>query len=120
MKVRYSSDESETDTLFVLTGCNQSGCHGASAFTKTSLLAAEKSVQDSLALLRTMLTSRGWLTASGNVNASTSNPLRISPAARAGALYNYFFVLHDDSKGMHNTKYAQDMVNSSLWLLRQP
>jgi len=120
MKIRYSSDESETDTLFLLTGCNQSGCHGTNGFTKTTLLAAEKAVEDSLSLLRSTLVSRGWLTSSGNVNASTSSPLRIAPAARAGALYNYFFVLHDDSKGMHNTKYAQDMVNSSLWVLRQP
>ena len=121
MKIRYSSTEAETDTLFILSGCNQSGCHGTGGFTKTSLLAKEKQVVgDSLAALRAALIQRGWITASELVNASTSNPLRITPAYKAGAIYNYFFIAHDDSKGMHNTKYAQDLVNSSLWVLRQP
>ncbi|HXG00245.1 MAG TPA: hypothetical protein VNL69_05635 [Bacteroidota bacterium] len=120
MKIRYSSTEAGTDTLFVLTGCNQSGCHGAGGFTKTSLLAAEKAIEDSLHALETLLIQRGWLTTSGLVNASSSRPLKIAPAAKAGALYNYFFVEHDASRGMHNTKYAQDLLNSSLQALRTP
>jgi hypothetical protein len=120
MKIRYSSTEANTDTLFILSGCNQSGCHGAGGFTKATLLAAEKAVDDSLHALETALIARGWLTPTGLVNASTSNPLRISPAYKAGAIYNYFFIEHDASRGMHNTKYAQDIVNSSLWVLRQP
>lgn len=116
MKIRYSSDESESDTLFVLKGCNQSGCHGSNAFTKTTLLAAEKSIDDSLHALETLLIQKGWITSSGTVR----TPLRIAPAAKAGALYNYFFIEHDASKGMHNTKYAQDLLNSSLQVLRTP
>jgi hypothetical protein len=120
MKIRYSSDETQSDTLFVLTSCNQSGCHGAGYYTKARLLADEKAVEDSLTALFNALVARGWLTPSGLVNASSTNPLRIVPAYKAGALYNYFFVEHDLSRGIHNTKYAQDLVNSSLWVLRQP
>lgn len=116
MKIRYSSDETESDTLFVLTGCNQSGCHGTSGFTKTTILAAEKVLDDSLQALQTLLIQKNWLTASLTVR----TPLRITPAYKAGALYNYFFVAHDASHGMHNTKYAQDLVNSSLQVLRAP
>jgi hypothetical protein len=120
MKIRYSSDETETDTLFILKGCNQSGCHSTNAFTKTSILAAEKAVEDSLHALETLLIQKTWLTTSLTVNASTSRPLMIAPAAKSGALYNYFFVEHDKSRGIHNTKYAQDLLNSSLQALRTP
>jgi hypothetical protein len=116
MKIRYSSDENATDTLFVLKGCNQSGCHGSPGFTKASLLAVEKTLEDSLQVLETLLIQRNWLTTSGTVR----TPLRIAPAAKAGALYNYFFIEHDASRGMHNTKYAQDLINSSLQALRTP
>lgn len=120
MKIRYSSDETQSDTLFVLKGCNQSGCHGSPGFTKATILAAEKAIEDSLHALETLLIQRQWLTTSGLVNASTSRPLKIAPEAKAGALYNYFFVEHDLSRGMHNTKYAQDLLNSSLQALRTP
>lgn len=118
MNIRYST--TGTDTLFMLVGCNQSGCHGANLFTKTTILAAQKPVTDSLSVLKTLLIQRGWLTTSGTVNASSTRPLRITPAVKAGALFNYFFVEHDLSRGIHNTKYAQDLVNSSLQALRTP
>jgi hypothetical protein len=120
MKVRYSSDASQSDTLFVLAGCNTSGCHGTNGFTKASLLAAEKAVEDSLHALETLLVQRGWLTSSGLVNASSSRPLRIAPAYKAGALYNYYFIEHDLSRGVHNMKYTQDLLNASLQVLRAP
>jgi hypothetical protein len=84
------------------------------------LLAAEKAIDDSLAALKNLLIQRNWLTSAGLVNASASRPLKIAPAAKAGALYNYFFLEHDASRGMHNTKYAQDLLNSSLQALRTP
>jgi hypothetical protein len=116
MKIRYSSTDPETDTLFILKGCNQSGCHSTNAFTKTSILAAEKAIDDSLHALETLLIQKNWLTTSLTVRV----PLRIAPAAKAGAIYNYFFVEHDKSRGIHNTKYTQDLLNSSLQVLRTP
>lgn len=115
MKIRYSSDETESDTLFVLKGCNQTGCHGTS-YTKAKILADEQAIVDSLHALETLLLQKNWLTSSLLVR----TPLKIAPAYKAGALYNYFFVEHDLSKGMHNRKYAQALLNSSLQVLRAP
>ena len=42
------------------------------------------------------------------------------PAVKAGAIYNYFFIEHDLSKGIHNTNYAQDLLHTSLEVLRNP
>lgn len=118
MNVRYFNETG--DTLYHLVGCNVSGCHGG-AITTTSYLAAQQAVKDSLHTLETLLIQKGWLNASTLlVKASSSAPLKITPAVKAGALYNYFFVEHDLSKGIHNTKYAQDLLNSSLQALRTP
>ena len=67
--------------------------------------------------LHTLLLDRDWITASGSINASTSNPLKIAPAYFSGALYNYFFVEHDLSMGAHNTKYASQLLESSIEVL---
>ncbi len=107
------------DTLFHLVSCQQSGCHGAS-YTATVHKNAIKAVTDSLHVLETLLIQKTWLTASGAINASTSRPLKIAPAVKAGALYNFLFIEHDLSKGSHNTKYVQDLLNSSIQALRTP
>ena len=64
--------------------------------------------------LQAILLERGWITASGSTNASTSNPLKIAPAYLSGAMYNYYFVEHDLSLGVHNTKYAQQLLEASI------
>ena len=117
MNIRYYSEAG--DTLFHLVGCNVTGCHGGQ-ITTTSYKAAQKPIEDSLHVLETLLIGKGWLTSSLLVNASSSRPLKIAPAYKAGALYNYYFVEHEQSKGIHNTKYAQDILNSSLQALRTP
>jgi len=67
-----------------------------------------------------------WLTMGAEgvqVNAGTSGgltPLKIRPASRAGALYNYWFLEHDGSFGVHNSKYAVQLIQSSVAELRQP
>lgn len=118
MNVRYFN--AAGDTLFHLIGCNVTGCHGGS-ITTTTYKAAQQAVIDSLHALETLLIQRNWLNPTTKlVRASSSAPLRITPAVKAGALYNYFYVEHDLSKGIHNTKYAQDLLNSSLQALRTP
>ncbi len=69
--------------------------------------------------LHTLLTDRGWLTASGSINATTNNPLRIAPASRSGALFNYLFIEHDLSHGSHNTRYTIELLKSSIAELRK-
>jgi hypothetical protein len=110
MKIRYSS--TGTDTLFNLAGCNTSGCH--SGVTKTQLLAFYQPVEDSLELLKDRLVELGYINASTElVNASSSSPLKL-PVERAGALYNYFFIEHDFSRGVHNYQYARFLIRTSL------
>ena len=117
MNIRFSN--TGTDTSFHLVSCQRSGCHG-STYSVNTYKATIKVVEDSLHVLETLLVQKGWLTTSGTVNASTTRPLKIVPAVKAGALYNFFFVEHDLSRGIHNTKYAQDLVNSSIQALRTP
>ncbi len=71
--------------------------------------------------LKNMLIAKGWLNpASGLVNASSSKPLVIKPAYKAGALYNFFFVEHDLSEGIHNSKYAKALLDESIKVMNLP
>jgi hypothetical protein len=102
--------ESEEGELTV--GCETEGCH-----TAPMTLNYDDAQTDTEALLdslHTLLLDRGWITASGSVNASASSPLKIAPAYLSGAMYNYFFVEHDLSLGVHNTKYAQQLLEASI------
>ena len=113
---------------YLLTGCTTSGCHTSGGFTidyigassdLTNGLGSQTATEAYLDTLHTLLLSKGWITASGSINASTSNPLKIAPESRAGALYNYFFVEHDLSKGSHNTRYTIELLKSSILELRK-
>jgi hypothetical protein len=104
----------------LLTGCLQAGCH-PSTFSVDDVYAVQQGISDSLDALHTELVNLGWIDpATDLVNASTSAPLKITPAVKAGALYNYFFVEHDMSEGIHNTRYARELLESSLAALRNP
>jgi hypothetical protein len=50
----------------------------------------------------------------------TGGRLVIKPAVKAGALYNYFMVKNDQSKGAHNTRYTLELLRSSIAELRKP
>jgi len=136
----FESVETGT-TMYNLTGCRDAACHGSSfaSFDYISVsggLTGGQGVQTYikryLDTLQTMLrdtsvvgkwtagTAKPWLTASGTVNASSSNPLKIRPASRAGALYNFFFLEHEGSHGIHNSKYAVELLKSSIAELRKP
>jgi hypothetical protein len=109
---------------FVLTGCKTSGCHAL--ITSPDYKGVQSSVNANLDTLLQLLAKRGWIdtvsTSSnyGLVKATSSKPLVIKPAVKAGALYNYFFVEHDLSEGVHNSKYALDLLRSSIAELRKP
>ncbi|MBI5473898.1 MAG: hypothetical protein HY961_16290 [Ignavibacteriae bacterium] len=121
MNIRYYTEEGALDTVYHLVSCNATGCHGANFFNETSYRNAIRPIEDSLHVLETLLTAKNWLTSSGTVRAGgTYGPLKITPAVKAGALYNFLLIEHDLSKGIHNTKYAQDLINSSIQALRTP
>ena len=128
-------------TVYNLTGCRDAACHGTSFssfdyISQSSALTGGQGVltyvERYLDTLNTMLqdtnvvgkwtvgTPKAWLTSSGLVNASSSNPLKIKPASRAGALYNFYFLEHEGSNGVHNSKYAIELLQSSIAELRKP
>lgn len=106
----------EYDDMEMVAGCNVTGCHNNNLLsldydgvqTETEIL---------LDSLKALLLYRDWITPSGTVNASSSNPLVISPAYLSGAIFNYFFVEHDGSFGVHNANYAQRLLESSIEVL---
>lgn len=127
-------------TIYNLTGCRDAACHGTSFssfdyVSQSSALTGDQGVHtyverylDTLnAMLQdtnvvkkwTVGTPKAWLTSSGTVNASSSSPLKISPASRAGALYNFYFLEHEGSHGIHNSKYAIELLQSSIAELRK-
>ena len=117
MNIHY---EAEGEKVPLLTGCLQSGCH-PSTFSADDMHLVQEGIEDSLHVLRDELIALGWLNPTTElVNASSSSPLVITPAVKAGALYNYFFVEHDLSEGIHNTTYARELLASALAALRNP
>ena len=46
--------------------------------------------------------------------ASGTAALKIRPAIRSGAIWNFMFVKHDDSKGIHNKAYAAMLLRASI------
>jgi hypothetical protein len=114
---------------YLLNGCTEAGCHtapgfsvdyiGSSAFL-TGGVGTHTAVETLMDSLHTLLLDRGWITASGSINASGGNPLKITPEAKAGALFNYFFIEHDLSNGSHNTRYTLELLLSSIEALNTP
>lgn len=130
---------SSGSTAYNTKGCLQAGCHsgsidvdeyiGASALL-TGGMGAYEYVHAYLDTLGNLLAAKGILSSSGLVNgnngtssASNSNPRTfVGPDGllKAGALYNYFFIEHDASGGIHNSMYAIQLLNDSIEEMRKP
>jgi hypothetical protein len=127
MNIHYAFDGVESE---LLSGCKQSECHASISTTDfagstTTPVGAQTAVVANLDTLFTLLGDRGWIdTVSTSANfgqvALVGGKRVITPAVKAGALYNYFFVEHDLSEGVHNTKYAMELLRSSIAELRKP
>lgn len=115
MMIRYVGTHGEPQEL--TTGCLVAGCHSAPFVIDYHGVQTDTEVL--LDSLHTLLIDRGWLTNDGLVNASGSNPLVITPGYLSGALFNYFFVEHDLSEGVHNTNYAQKLLQTSIDVLNE-
>ncbi len=96
----------------MVAGCLTAGCHSAPITLDYNDVQTDTEIL--LDSLHTLLLDRGWITASGSINASTGSPLKIAPAYLSGAMYNYFFVEHDLSLGVHNTNYTTQLLESSI------
>jgi hypothetical protein len=114
MNIEYLNTSGQT--TYLLTGCTVAGCHTSSGFT-IDYKQSQTITHELLDSLYTLLTPpiRNWINpATGLVNASSSNPLKIAPAHLSGALFNYFFLEHDLSFGSHNTQYAHKLLEASI------
>lgn len=127
LKIGYLSSSTDTVGSVNVAGCRASGCHTditANTMTATAFKgyrSAQSKLVASMDTLKQLLVAKNWLVASTDLaNASTSKPLVIKPAYKAGALFNYFFLEHEGSHGIHNTKYAQAIVDASIAELRKP
>lgn len=144
MNISYENTSGATS--YLLNGCTTSGCHttgftidyiGASS-TLTNGLGSHTAVDAYLDTLQSLLldtavvnkwnvgAKKAWITVSSTdgsvtINASSgSNALKIRPASRSGALFNFLFVEHDLSEGSHNTRYTLELLKSSIIELRKP
>jgi len=59
--------------------------------------------------LKALLTADGLLNSSGSVISQ-----KLDDPNKAGAVYNYFFIEDDRSHGVHNFKYATDLLQSAI------
>jgi len=107
MMIRYEGTHGEDQEL--TTGCTISGCH--SEPFEVDYDGVQTETEEMLDSLHTILVDRGWIDpGSGLVN----TPLTITPGWLSGAMFNYYFVEHDLSLGVHNTKYAQKLLEDSI------
>jgi nitrate reductase cytochrome c-type subunit len=67
----------------------------------------------SLDELKQALMDLGYINESNSVNASSSNPLQVT-TEHAAAIYNYKFLIEDQSAMIHNPKYSKALLNNSL------
>jgi len=127
MNIHYTWDGVEGQ---LLTGCKQSGCHPSMTSTDypgatTAPVGAQTATLANLDTLMQLLGNKGYIdTVSSSPNYGmvklTGGKLVVKPAIKAGALYNFFFVEHDLSKGVHNTKYTIELLRSSIGEIRKP
>jgi hypothetical protein len=127
MKITWVPDpESGGEISYFLAGCQDPGCHGETIENtdhvgpNTEGMGAQTMIRAYMDTLYGLINDRGWFNADTLVNATSSSPLKIAPASRAGAIWNYFFIEHEGSMGVHNTLYARELLKSSIAELRKP
>jgi hypothetical protein len=111
MNIRYEGTHGEDQEL--ISGCTITGCHPASGF-EIDYNNVQTETHELLDSLHTLLVDRGWVNASSGL---VNTPLTITPGWLSGAMFNYYFVEHDLSFGVHNTRYAQQLLESSIEVL---
>jgi hypothetical protein len=127
MNIRYGTSSS------LLEGCKNSACHPS--ITTVDYHSVQTIVHAYLDTLETMMldtavvnkfnagAKKPWITVGSSgpaINATSGSPIKVAPASRAGALYNFFLVEHDLSFGVHNSVYTIDLLKSSVAELRKP
>lgn len=90
-----------------LDGCNTTACHNG-ALTSYSDNSRQVAFRNLLDALKTKLQTAGMLDANGAPVKGTYL------SAKAGALYNYVWLVDDRSSGLHNFPYLETLLNNSI------
>jgi hypothetical protein len=105
--------KNETGDLYQQ-ACNRTGCHGSGTLAELTgayIEELQNSRTDSLALLRQKLEDLSLVYPGTEIpRLNQTIPL----ADEAGALYNYFYLRNDKSRGMHNWKYDSLLIRRTL------
>ncbi len=116
--INYSSG-----TRINSSGCREAGCHlnwtGSSAdqMARTDVNAVQDAFNEHLDELRDALFARGWVSENGDsVRTGAAAPLN---ANDRGVVWNYKLLHYDLSDGVHNPRYAEDVIAASLDYLAQ-
>jgi len=115
MKITYTP-EGSTTAVELLNGCKN--CH--SSITKLDYNSKITTFNANMAILKAKLVAKGWIDTLDVIKATSSANLKIVPASRSGALFNYMMLIHDGSHGIHNPAYANGMVLASIRELNKP
>ncbi|RPI06567.1 MAG: collagen-like protein [Ignavibacteriae bacterium] len=115
MKISYLA-EGSTTPVEMLNGCKL--CH--SSITKLDYNGKITQFNTKMAALKALLVARKWIDTNDVILGTSSNVLKITPAARSGALFNYMMLVHDGSHGVHNPSYANSMLDASIAELSKP
>jgi Zn finger protein HypA/HybF involved in hydrogenase expression len=107
--------EGSTTTVEMLNGCKT--CH--SSITKLDYNSKVTTFKANLDTLKKLLVAKNWIDTLDALKATSTAPLKIVPASRGGALFNYMMLIHDGSKGVHNPIYANDVVRASIAEMRK-
>ena len=130
MNIHYTNTSGAL--AWLTNGCTQAGCHTSMpsvdsyvsvSASLTGGMGVRTFVVNNLDTLKLLLVKKAYLDtttdAIGIPLATTSKPLHI-PVTKAGALYNYLFISHDLSNGIHNSKYAIQLLIDSIAEMKKP
>jgi hypothetical protein len=116
MHVSYTP-EGSTTAVEMLNGCKL--CH--STITKLDYNSKITTFKANMDTLKKLLVTKNWIDTLDAIKIPTTGDktLKIVPASRGGALFNYMMMVHDGSNGIHNPTYANDVVRASIAELRK-
>jgi hypothetical protein len=100
----------------MVNGCKN--CH--SSITTLDYNSKKTQFTTKMATLKGLLVARKWIDTSDVILGTSTANLKIVPASRSGALFNYMMLLHDGSHGIHNPSYANSMLDASIAELNKP
>jgi len=105
------------DNSFNVETCNRADCHSTAPLTTLAVNARQTLVQQKLDSLEAQLVADSLLLVFGEQIIPNIDMI-IQTADSVGALYNYYFIKNDKSRGIHDFVYDTLLIESSIKYLR--